>query len=647
MAGIGSLRDIPLLTEYRSDSNDIIRDFYEPCLSAATAYDRAVGYFSSHGLLAAASGLKVFTERTGSMRLIASPILMPDDIEAIDRGLRARADVIEQRLLERAIELAGAPSASWLAWLVAEHRLDIRLAVPTNPNGSLRRGIYHEKIGIFADAHGNSVAFTGSPNETDGGLVHNFESFDVYWSWQDDLNRIARKRENFNRLWENRTNGLSVETVPESVRKKLIQLHQSGPQRRITETPRPATDVNDSLWPHQVKARDVFLEKHHGVLAMATGTGKTRTALAICEHLLGRNQIGTIIVAADGNDLLKQWSCDLIELCRRQPRTFRMYSDYDTMHQTNEFLEDLSGAVLLCSRANLHKALRRITPDDKRNTLLIHDEVHRLGSEGNRDQLARLHDGIAFRLGLSATPEREYDETGNVFIEEATGPEIYNYGLAEAISDGILAPFNYIALSYMPSDDDKQRARDVYKQEAARRHSGNPMPKAELYTAIARVYKTSLEKIPVFSAFVQSSPAILRRCIVFVEEREYGDAVIDHIHAYQKYFHTYYSGEDKEVLRRFAMGDLECLVTCHRLSEGIDIRTLSNVVLFSSARARLEITQRIGRCLRFDPANPDKIANVIDFVRNDEPPLPTDTKASTDTLRKEWLTALSQIRRTN
>ena len=91
-------------------------------------------------------------------------------------------------------------------------------------------------------------------------------------------------------------------------------------------------------------------------------------------------------------------------------------------------------------------------------------------------------------------------------------------------------------------------------------------------------------------------------------------------------------------MRRFASGELECLVTCHKVSEGIDIKSLESVILFASAKAKLETIQRIGRCLRVDPNNWGKIANVIDFIRNDP-----GTK-STDEERSDWLTALSKIR---
>ena len=87
---------------------------------------------------------------------------------------------------------------------------------------------------------------------------------------------------------------------------------------------------------------------------------------------------------------------------------------------------------------------------------------------------------------------------------------------------------------------------------------------------------------------------------------------------------------------------ITCLITCHRLSEGIDIRSLENVVLFSSARAKLETIQRIGRCLRVDPKRPEKIAHVLDFTRISDDPSQDDPMS--DSLRKDWLESLSRVK---
>ncbi len=306
----------------------------------------------------------------------------------------------------------------------------------------------------------------------------------------------------------------------------------------------------------------------------------------------------------------------------------------------------LEDAILLVSRQAgttrdpLVSSLRNISVSSGFKTLLINDEVHRLGSPGSRERLHGLTQHIRYRLGLSATPEREYDDEGNRFIEDQIGPVIFTFGLADAIRAGVLCPFRYYPLTYRLTDEDRERLRDVYRKRAARAAAGEPMTDEELWIELARVYKTSPAKLPVFEVFIADHRDFLKRCIIFVETQEYGYKVLELVHRYRPDFHTYFSGEESITLQRFASGELECLVTCHRLSEGIDIKSLNTVILFSSARARLETIQRMGRCLRIDPDHPAKIANVVDFVRQTDDDDGTDADAD----RSEWLSSLSMIR---
>ena len=346
------------------------------------------------------------------------------------------------------------------------------------------------------------------------------------------------------------------------------------------------------------------------------------------------------MVSADGNDLLEQWYRQLLETRQTMRRSINVYRQYGGNQQRQDFVLDPENAILLVSRGMLPPALRKLSRARAERTLLVHDEVHRLGSAGNREHLRGLSDNVRFRLGLSATPERAYDEDGNEFIEEHIGPVLFDFGLEEAIQRGILAPFRYFPLPFEPTDNDRARISNVWRRRAAREDEGNPMTDTEFQIEIARVYKTSEAKRPVFESFVAGHRDLLQRCIVFVETLEYGRSVLDFIHRYRADFHTYFSGEDSETLRRFATGDLECLITCHRLSEGIDIQSLNSVILFSSEKGRLETIQRLGRCLRTNPDEPGKVANVVDFIRESR----DNGEVTSDEERREWLTELSRVR---
>jgi len=393
-------------------------------------------------------------------------------------------------------------------------------------------------------------------------------------------------------------------------------------------------------WKHQDAAIVKFLELKRGILNMATGTGKTKTSLKIIEKLVRDKKIDTVIISTEGNDLLNQWLIQLVNLIHENINNFRVYKQFNTHKEIHNFLLDKEQAILITSNENLNKALKNFKEADKRKTLLIHDEVHRVGSPQNRKLLSGLSDNIAYVLGLSATPEREYDSEGNIFIEKYIGPVIFEYGLEDAIKDGILCEFNYIPITYQSTQEDRNKVSLVYSQKSARAAEGRPMSEEEIAIAISRVYKLSRAKIPLFQKYISEHDKILKRSIVFVEETSYGEEVLEVIHQYRHDFHTYYADDQVETLKRFANGDLECLVTCHKVSEGIDIKSLENVVLFSSAKARLETIQRIGRCLRVDPNNPNKIATVVDFIRSDE-------KRSYDQDRAEWLTKLSNIKALN
>ncbi len=638
-AGLGEL---PLRPEYRSDGDDLLRDFYLPCLGCSSLYRRAVGYFTSRGLAVAAQGVTSMIDRGGRMLLVASPLFDADDLEAIRRGYEAREEIVARALIR---QLNSSPSEaaiedrlSYLAWLVAHDRLEIRVAVPTSGDGHVRTGIYHEKLGLFSDERDNVVAFTGSPNETAGGLVDNFESIDVFWSWDDPQERVPRKVANFERLWENRTAGLDVVAFPEAVQRALLKFRPSHAQ-----PPQPLATQANTLWQHQSDALSIFLKRERGVLEMATGTGKTRTALQICHTLLRNKVVDCVLVTADGNDLLDQWHRELLGLARDIGPARRIWRHYGDRHERDYFNLDPVGSLLLVSRFALPPALRALSAQSASRTILIHDEVHRLGSPGNRNSLAGLSDAIRFRLGLSATPEREYDKDGTIFIEQHIGPVCYRFELSDAIRSGILSPFDYFPIEYVPNDNDKERIAQVYKRAAARKHAGQPMPREEIWTALALVHKTSRAKLPLFESFILQHPALLERCIIFVETQEYGEEVLKIVHRLRHDFHTYFSGEDSTILRRFARGDLECLLTCHRLSEGIDIQSLRSVILFSSARARLETIQRMGRCLRADPRDRSKRANIVDFIRvADVSGVPDDDNA--DQCRRDWLDELAMIR---
>lgn len=557
-----------------------------------------------------------------------------------------RAMVLESvgdRIIEETMRFAVDPEDVQLrlklfAWMIVNDLLVIKFALPHHVSDP---GIYHEKYGIFEFPWGDKVAFVGSANESIFGHVHNYEKIHVFRSWlAEDAQRVAVTDRDFEKEWSGEAPGLTV--VPLSDR-ALKLITECAPEERPDKLPkktRPNPEGQDHRWRHQEEAVKEFLKAGNGVIEMATGTGKTRTALKILSRLIGSGNIDGAIVTVDGTDLLDQWSQEILAWASVQDRRFSILRQYDDNHEVQSFALNSSDAVLVISRQQLSKLMKLLSTKGRSRLFVIHDEVHGLGSPSLRAALGGEHSSFGYRLGLSATPIREYDDVGTAFIESEIGPVIFHFDLTDAIKRGILCEFDYVPMQYDLTDDDKKRLQSVYSRQAARARSGNPMGEEELWMELAKVYKTAEQKPQIFAEFMTMRAESLRSALLFVEEKWYGDLILPIIDKYTHLYRTYYAEDDRANLIRFAGGEIDCLITCHRISQGIDIKNLKSVFLFSSARARLETVQRIGRCLRVDPNNDKKRALVVDFVRA---PVQGEMAVNADQDRAAWLTELSKI----
>lgn len=632
------LRALDLPVVMATSTVDVIRQFYIPALSRSVSYDRGVGFFSSRWLELAADGLSDLATNGGIARLVASPILEAQDWEALKRGAEAQSDPILFAALQKAVAALATElkqdTLSAIAWMVADGLLEVKLAVPV---GDLD-GDFHDKFGILRDEAGDQIAFHGSPNDSRQAF-HNYESISIFCSWMDrrEAERVKAHKDRFDRIWSNQEPNLKVFPLPEAIRENIAELRHRTPRpykRRVS-----AQILQDWKWRHQVDAERQFLQQRRGVLEMATGTGKTRTAIRIFNTLFTSGEVDSAIVIAFGTDLLDQWYREL-----NAEGKYVLYRQFEGNKEFNGYVLNPKGSVLIISRQMFAEFLKRIEPRLRTRVLLIFDEVHGMGSPSLVQQLSGQLGHFRYRLGLSATPERDYDSVGNSFIEREIGPVIFRFTLEDAIRRGILCEFDYVALEYRFSDEDKSDVQRIFARYHAKKAAGEPMSEEVLYQELARVRKLSKEKLPVFRLYLNDHPTLLHRSLIFVETAEYGRLVQEIILQFSGNYHTYYAEDERDNLLRFARKELDSLMTCHRISEGIDVQSTNNIVLFSTARARLETIQRIGRCLRIDKTNPTKRALVIDFIRTDkeeeEEELP-----SADEDRRIWLSSLSQIRR--
>ena len=641
--GPGSLRDFAFPESLDTSEDDVVGDLYLPAMSAAVRYDRGVGYFTSGWLTYAAEGLAALAENGGKMRLITSPHLSAEDWSAVKQGEDAKSDPHILSTLNGVIDdLEGAAKSEplrVLAWMIADGLLDMRIAVPT----AKLSGDFHIKIGVFEDSQGDYIAFNGSPNETIGGF-QNFEKLHVHLGWMDDRDSVHARSivKTFDRLWDKHDPNVRCFELPTAIQKRLVRFANTTARPYVLQ--KRSRLPNQRKWRHQDDALAEFMKARAGVLAMATGTGKTLTALKIDAELRERKLLHSTIIAAYGTDLLDQWHGELV---KHDPVDL-VYRAYETHYEADKFRLSKRPACLITNRRKLAEIIPRLSPERVAETLIICDEVHGFGESGLVASLDGKLRQFPYRLGLSATPTREYDDHGNDFIEREIGPVIFRFEIHEAIRRGILCELDYHAIEFQYSSVDRAEVQAAFARQRGRETEGDADRK-QLYMDLARVKKLSKEKVPLFEDYVAHNPSILRRCILFVEQADYGALLQPLLLRERIEFHTYYGDDDRENLKRFARGELDCLIACKRISEGIDIQSVNNIVLFATARAPIETVQRVGRCLRIDPKNATKRAKVVDFIKSndDDEPLPPDAPLSTDDKRRTWFQGLAAVRAEN
>ena len=516
-----------------------------------------------------------------------------------------------------------------------------------------------ELNGYFLFPNGDQVAFDGSFNESYQGHHVNKETVQVFRSWiEHDQERIETIRQRVDEDW-NTEEDEDITVFPIS-KKALEQIKKHSPHSRPRKggklpppKPSPPIEVETAreLWDHQKEAVGVFLKKKTGILEMATGTGKTRVALEIIRKLFLQNEINSVIIVTEGTDLLDQWHETISgwqneKICSKLP-ALNLFQHFDDHHQIQDFLADPANSILIISR-NKPQRLQKLFIDQrlqprKRHTLIIHDEIHGFGSPSLVTYLSESHSGFQYKLGLSATPEREYDEQGSQFIQQEVGDVIYEYPVEKAIEDGILCEFDYHPLPFYLTTNDKQRLQSIHARAAQDRKKGNPWDQRDLAIKLSHVIKTAEDKPDVLDGYLNKNSSSLKSAILFVDDIDQGDKICDVVHRFTNLYKTYYAGTESDYLQLLSKREIDCLVACARLNQGIDIKSLETIFLIATPRAKLITIQRLGRCLRSDAQNPDKRALVVDLICTSEKE-EEDGKNTADEERVKWLKELSKIK---
>ncbi|MBE9045605.1 DEAD/DEAH box helicase family protein [Pleurocapsales cyanobacterium LEGE 10410] len=632
-----NLKSIHIQDHYRSDRHNLIKDFYIPCLSATTLYSRAVGYFSSTSIVAVAQGLAALIDAGGKMRLVASPCLSPEDIKAIDQGLKQREEVISKAIIQE-FETVATDRLACLSWLLSEKILDIKLAVANNFEDP---GLYHEKIGILADSNNNKLAFTGSINETQSGLVDNFENIEVFCSWRgEEAKRVQRIAEDFERLWSNKTPKAEIIGFPEAAARKLLEyrpaseptakrklklIREDETQYNVEENqPKPLHGLDITLRPYQEEALIQFKSaSYQGILAMATGAGKTITALACASSI---EDLDLIIVVVPIKDLVRQWMDELDKLTdfyspiaavgRSEVWRNTLYRKLRLIHGNVQTVKRLP-TVLVGTYSGLSKSTVAELIEDAGglpvNSLLIADEVHTAGSTQYR---RILRDDFTYRLGLSATPIRPHDEEGTEFVLDYFGKIVYKLGLERAIELGILCEYEYYVYVVTLTDAENEEYQRLTKKIARLFRSGNDKISGSIKRLTikrSRIIKSASEKIAILDRIIQDHP--LKKGMVYCYPTKQANIVCHRLSQQGMRVARFTKEEDKQrgqILNDFSQGRLDALVAVKCLDEGVNIPAAQEAIILASDTSERQFVQRRGRILRKAPGK-DK-ATLIDIL---------------------------------
>jgi len=677
-----SLKDVEIKSEYRSLIDNIAKDFYIPLLNQAVTYRRAVGFFSSSALVEISKGISGLVKNGGTIQLVASPYLSDEDVQAMKRGYELREKIIENALL-RELQIVNKEMEqerlNLLANLIADGVLDIKIAL-TEENGEI--GMYHEKMGIIADSEGNKVAFSGSMNESATAITLNYEVIDVFCSWLDEKDRVISKENAFTAIWNNTEPNIVTLDFP-SVKEEIIKRYRKGsvinllgeePGEYVYIPRKPS--ISWIRKPDYVKFYDYQIdamttwenEKYRGIFDMATGTGKTYTALGALEILCNKvkSNLGIFIVCPYQH-LVEQWVTD-IKAFGIKPLI--CYSEYKWKKSYKSMLSDFMLGVIdnFCvittnatfATEDMQKEIDKL----KGNLCLVVDEAHNFGA---KKQLACMKEVFKYRLALSATLERHHDGEGTQKLKDYFGNKCIEYSLARAIKENKLTPYYYYPIPiYL--DDDELEAYNKLTEKIIKimqnSKKDEPIPKnAEiLLIKRARIIAGARNKLNALYKIIKEQYVTENQMLIYcgattIENSNYIEGKVDEEEKRQieivvdmlgnklnmrvSKFTSEENAAEREIIKQnFAEGNmLQALVAIRCLDEGVNIPGIKTAFILASSTNPKEYIQRRGRVLRKALNKPYAI--IYDFItlpRNIKEPIYGDNYLNSEysLIRREY-----------
>lgn len=663
--------------------------FFSDCLCNSTRFDLMLGFFSSTAINVLADGFASFLYNGGTMNLIVNDILTEQDRNAIAKSEQDIPipffDIKNIEKLKDTLSERDAHFFDCLAWLIRNNRLDIKIIAPKNSIG-----ISHTKSGVFSDGV-NKVGFDGSCNFSRSALIDNIESLTISCDWDGNIavatiNEIKREFDNiFNGKDENvifvsadevRTRivetfknkdlkdlleaeykfilqDISDESLPQTVVKALNKAKNKveGEIEKLKSdvdknTP---TDFGKPRFPYESGPREYQQQafenwkhnKQKGLFAMATGTGKTITSLNCLLEIYNKLGYYKAIILVPTITLVEQWENEckkfnfstIIKVCSKYNNWKSAVANLRLLELTNSN-NDLSYIIISTYasfvRSNVFMELNQFP---KNKLLLIADEAHNMGGGLMADRLSEIK--YLRRIGLSATPERQYDEIGNRKLMEFFGCDdnyTFEYSMAEAIENGALCRYYYyphiVKLTNYEMVDYVDLTKKIVKIMSFQDAESQEMLKMLLLKRKRIIHKAA-NKLEVFKQIIQKrikDNGSLKYTLVYVPEGNKSDSfdadifdrsdviasdpetihLIDdftrvvrdiHPHIVVRQF-TSESNDRETMLKGFADGDIDVLTSMKCLDEGVDVPRSEFAVFCSSTGNPRQFIQRRGRVLR-------------------------------------------------
>lgn len=653
-------------------------EFFSNALSNSLMFDIQLGYFNSAAINVLSSSFATFISNGGFMRMAINQIVSAKDKAAISSGLEggldAPFDLTCWESIKAGLDEYGEHFFKCLAYLIQEKRIEIQIIKPKATSG-----IAHTKKGQFMDSDGMVVGFSGSANFTLGGLFNNLEDINIFLSTSPDRSiqkKIKNQKAEFDKVMEG-TQGeieylsskdleaaitssygnqdiedlLNVEDKLRTYKRKVKEanLLMDGGQSIYYSTPR--FPYKEGPREYQKAAFENWKNNNQkGLFAMATGTGKTITSLNCLYEIFDRKGYYKAIILVPTVTLVNQWE----EECRkfRFNNIVKVFSKnpfwqdeidricFNEKYQT----DDLQSYIIISTYASYSrpKVFEKLNSLDKRRVLLIADEAHNMGAESMAKKLKDIP--YARRIGLSATPERQFDESGDAKLRKFFGAEeayTFEYSMDEAIhgANPVLCKYYYYPHVIRLTDDEmaayielSEKISKYFNYDTETFTTKDEILK-RLLLARKRIIHKAANKLPAFREIIQKrfeERGNLNYTLVYVPEglkpdyfgaeddfdksdiigedvdtdrliNEYTACVLNvdgHVTV-----RKFVSGQKdrEELLRNFATAKVQVLTSMKCLDEGVDVPRSELAIFCSSTGNPRQFIQRRGRVLRKHP----------------------------------------------